>query len=71
VGKPLEKLTSYHDDQEEHSRGGGYRHGVSMHRYCAHFMHKVHISYKYTVQRRDGVVVAIAVGVAVVAVWKD
>jgi hypothetical protein len=31
-----------------------------------HYMHKVHRSYKYTVQRRDGV--AIAVGVAVVVV---
>jgi hypothetical protein len=25
VGKPPEKLKSYHDDQAEHSRGGGYR----------------------------------------------
>jgi hypothetical protein len=71
VGKPPEKLKSYHDDQAEHSRGGGYRHGVSMQRYCAHCTHKVHRSYKYTVHRRDGVVVAIAVGVAVVTVWKD
>jgi hypothetical protein len=30
---------------------------VSMQRYCAHCMHKVHKSYKYTVQRRDVVVV--------------
>jgi hypothetical protein len=66
VGKPLEKLKSYHDDQVEHSRGGGYRNGVSMQRNCAHFMHKVYRSYKYMVQRRDEVVVA--VGVVVVTV---
>ena len=35
-----------------------------MQRYCAHCMHKGHKSYKYIVQRRDAVVVA--VGVAVV-----
>jgi hypothetical protein len=66
VGKPPEKLKSYHDDQAEHSRGGGYRRGVSMQRYCAHCMHKVHRSYKYMVQRRDGVVVAVGVVVVVV-----
>jgi hypothetical protein len=66
VGKPPEKLKSYHDDQAEHSRGGGYRRGVSMQRYCTHCMHKVHRSYKYTVQRRDGVVVAVGVVVVVV-----
>jgi hypothetical protein len=37
-----------------------------MQRYCAHCMHKVHKSYKYTVQRRDVVVVAIGVSVVVV-----
>jgi hypothetical protein len=31
-------------------------------------MHEVHRNYKYRVQRRDEVVVAIAVGVVVVAV---
>jgi hypothetical protein len=66
MGKPPEKLKSYHDDQAEHLRGGGYRRGVSMQRYCVHCMHKVHRSYKYTVQRRDGVV--FVVGVVVVAV---
>jgi hypothetical protein len=66
VGKPPEKLKSYHDDQAEHSRGGGYRRGVSMQRYCAHCMHKVHRSYKYMVQRRDEVVVAVGVVVVVV-----
>jgi hypothetical protein len=30
VEKPPEKLKSYHDDRAEHSRGGGYRHDVSM-----------------------------------------
>jgi hypothetical protein len=30
VGKLPEKLKSYHDDRAEHSRGGGYRRGVSM-----------------------------------------
>ena len=39
---------------------------MSMQRYCAHCMHKVHRSYKYTVQRRDGVAVAVRVAVVVV-----
>ena len=30
LGKLPEKLKSYHDDQTEHLRGGGYRCGVSM-----------------------------------------
>jgi hypothetical protein len=66
VGKPPEKLKSYHDDQAENSRGGGYHHSVSIQKDCTHCMHKVHRSYKYTVQRRDGV--AIAIGVSVVFV---
>jgi hypothetical protein len=61
VGKPPEKLKSYHDDQAEHSRGGVDWHGESMQRYCAHCMHKGHKSYKYIVQRRDEVAVAIGV----------
>ena len=65
--EPPEKLKSC-DDQAEHSRGGVYRCGVSKQRHCMHCMHKVHRSYKYMVQRRDGVVVAIVVGVVVVAV---
>jgi hypothetical protein len=56
-----EKLKSHDDDQTEHSSCGGYRRGVSMQRYCAHCMHKVHKSYKYIVQRRDAVVVAVGV----------
>jgi hypothetical protein len=63
--EPPEKLKSC-DDQAEHSRGGGYRHGVSMQRYCVHCMHKVHRSYKYMVQRRDVVVVVVGVVVVVV-----
>jgi hypothetical protein len=39
---------------------------VSMQRYCVHCMHKVHKSYKYTVQRRDGVVVVAGIVVDVV-----
>ena len=67
VEKRLEKLKSHDDDdQTEHSSCGGYRRGVSMWRYCARCMHKVHKSYKYTVQRRDVVVVAIGVSVVVV-----
>jgi hypothetical protein len=33
---------------------------------CMHCMHKVHRSYKYTVQRRDWVVVAVGVVMVVV-----
>jgi hypothetical protein len=36
-----------------------------MQRNCAHCMHKVHRSYKYTVQRRDGVAISVAVIVVV------
>jgi hypothetical protein len=32
-----------------------------MQRHCEYCMHKVHRSYKYTVQRRDGVVVVVGV----------
>ena len=37
-----------------------------MQRYCAHCMHKVHKRYKYTVQRRDVVVVVARIVVDVV-----
>ena len=66
MGKPREKLKSYHDDQAEHLRGGGYQRGVSMQKYCMHYMHKVQKSCKYMVQRRDGV--SVVVGVVVVVV---
>jgi hypothetical protein len=66
VEKWLEKLKSHDDDQKEHSSCGGYRHGMSMQRYCAHCMYKVHKSYKYTIQRRD--VVVVVVGVVVDAI---
>ena len=39
-----------------------------MQRHCKHCMRKVHRSYKYTVQRRDGVV---AIGVYVVVIEGD
>jgi hypothetical protein len=64
--EPPEKLKSCDDDQAEHLRCGGDWCGVSMQRNCEHCMHKVHRSYKYTVQRRDGVVVAVGVVVVVV-----
>jgi hypothetical protein len=66
--KRPEKLKRYHEYQTEHSRGGGYGHGVSIQRSGTHCMHKVHRNDKYIVQRRDEVVVAIVVGVVVVAV---
>ena len=52
--KPPEKLKSHDDDQIEHSRGGGDWHGMSMHRNGKYFMHKMHRSYIYMVQRREG-----------------
>ena len=61
-------MKSYYEYQAEHSRGGGYGHGVIIQRGGTHCMHKVHRNYKYTVERRDEVVVAIAVGVVVVVV---
>ena len=47
MGKLPEKLKSYHDDQAEHSRGGGIWHGVSMQRHCEYCMHKDNRDYKY------------------------
>jgi hypothetical protein len=66
VEKRPEKLKSHDDDQTEHSSCGGYRHSMSMKRYCMHCMHKVHKSYKYTVERRDVVVVVAGIVVDVV-----
>jgi hypothetical protein len=40
MGKPLEKLKGYHDDQIENSICGGDECGVSRQRDCAHCMHK-------------------------------
>jgi hypothetical protein len=54
VGKPPENLKSYHDDREEHSRGGGYQRGVSMQKNGEYYMHKMRKSYIYMVQRREG-----------------
>jgi hypothetical protein len=48
-----EKLKSHDDDHAEHSRGGGIWHGVSMQRHLEYFMHNMHRSYIYTVQRRE------------------
>ena len=59
-----EKLKSHDDDHAKHLRYGGDWHGMSMQRNGKYCMHKMHISYIYMVQRRDAVVV----GVAVVAV---
>jgi histone acetyltransferase (RNA polymerase elongator complex component) len=66
VEKRLEKLKSHDDNQTEHSICGGYWRGMSMQRYCTHCMQKVHKRYKYTVQRRDGVVAAVGVAMVVV-----
>jgi hypothetical protein len=61
-----EKLKSRDDDQAEHLRCGGDWRGMSMQRNGKYCMHKVHRSYKYTVQRRDGLVVATGVAMDVV-----
>jgi hypothetical protein len=37
-----------------------------MQRHCEHCMHKVHRSYKYTVQRRDGLLLLLEFVVVVV-----
>jgi hypothetical protein len=66
VEKRPEKLKIHDDDQTEHSSCGGYQRGMSMQRYCMNCMHKVHKSYKYTVQRRDGVDVVVEVAMDVV-----
>jgi hypothetical protein len=65
LGKRLEKLKSYDDDHAEHSRGGEDWRSWSMQRNGEHCMHKVHKSYKYTVQRREGVVVVVVVAIGV------
>jgi hypothetical protein len=62
LGKRPEKLKSYDEDHAEHSRGGEDWRSWSMQRNGEHCMHKVHRRYKYRVQRREGVVVAVVVG---------
>jgi hypothetical protein len=61
-----EKLKSRDDDHAEHLRCGGDWRGMSMQKNGEYCMHKMHRSYIYTVQRREGVVVAIGVSVVVV-----
>ena len=49
-----EKLKSLDDDNMEHLRCGGDWHSMSMQRNGEYCMHKMHGSYIYTVQRREG-----------------
>jgi hypothetical protein len=65
-GEPPEKLKSHDDDQAEHSRGGGDWHGMSMQRNGEYCMHKMHRSYIYTVQRREGLLLLLEFAVVVV-----
>jgi hypothetical protein len=62
-----EKLKSRDDDHAEHLRCGGDWRGMSMQRNGEYCMHKMHISHKYTVQRRVGVAVAVEFAVVVVS----
>ena len=66
MGKWPKKLKSYDDDHAEHSRGGGDWHGMRMHRNGEYCMHKIHISYIYTVQRREGLLLLLEYVVVVV-----
>jgi hypothetical protein len=66
VGKRPEKLKSYDDDHAEHSRGGGDWHGMSMQRNGEYCMHKMHRSYIYMVQRREGLLLLLEYVVVVV-----
>jgi hypothetical protein len=61
-------MKSYHDDQAEHSRGGGHRHGVIMQRNGTHCMHEGQKIYIHGTEKRR---VVVAVGVAVVTVEKN
>jgi hypothetical protein len=61
-----EKLKSHDDDHAEHLRCGGDWRGMSMQRNGEYCMHKMHKSYKYTVQRRDEAVVVAGVAEDVV-----
>jgi hypothetical protein len=71
VGKWPEKLKSYDDDHAEHSRGGGYWRGMSMQRNGEYCMHKMHRSYIYTVQRREGMLLLLLEFVVVVGGESD
>jgi hypothetical protein len=62
----LEKLKSRDDDHAEHLRCGGDWHGINMQKNGEYCMHKRHRRNIYTVQRREGVMVAIVVSVVVV-----
>jgi hypothetical protein len=66
VGKRPEKLKSYDDDHTEHSRGGGYWRGMSMQRNGEYCMHKMNKRYKYTIQRREGLLFLLEFAVVVV-----
>jgi hypothetical protein len=61
-----EKLKSHDDDHTENLRCGRDWHSMSMQKNGEYCMHKMHRSNIYTVQRREGVVVAIGVSVVVV-----
>jgi hypothetical protein len=61
-----EKMKSRDDDHAEHLRCGGYLCGMSMQRIGEYCMYNMHISYIYTVQRRDEVVVVVGVVMDVV-----
>jgi hypothetical protein len=61
-----EKLKSHDDDQTEHLRCGGDWRGMSMQRNGEYCMHKMHRSYIYTVQRREGLLLLLEFVVVVV-----
>jgi hypothetical protein len=61
-----EKLKSCDDDHAEHLRGGGDWRGMSMQRNGEYCMHKMHRSYIYTVQRREGLLLLLEIVVVVV-----
>jgi hypothetical protein len=61
-----EKLKSLDDDHVEHLRCGGDWRGMSMQRNGKYFMHKMHRSYIYTVQRREALLLLLEFVVVVV-----
>ena len=62
----LEKLKSRDDDHAEHLRCGGYWRGMSIQRNGEYCMHKMHRSYIYMVQRREGLLLLLEFVVVVV-----